>query len=677
MDKPFPAYKGDEPFVFVCYAHEDAAVVYPELAWLHDHGVNVWYDEGISAGRIWREEIGDAIKGASHVLYYISESSLASDHCDREINFALDQRKNLLPVYLEEVALTTDLEVGLSRVQALHRNQDASYQQHLLNALGQTVEVVPPSTPPKPEFHWRRSILMGLVAIVFLGSIGIIYLILDNDVIEPLSGTVKEVTPKSIAVLPFMVLSSGEDDGYFADGLAEEILNALAQVPELLVIARTSSFFFKGQNTPVPEIATRLGVSHIVEGSVRRDGDRVRITAQLIRASDGFSLWSQRYNRTLDDVFAVQEDIAENIAEALDVVLDDNARKVMRGAGIRDVEAFIAYQKGVEAFAMAHTAQSLNSSEPLTIANVHFDRALEAAPGLIVARILKADRAVHVLLEIATRIRDEAYPGEEQDALAELKEEYDLAWRLSPPGNQRDILDVERTMFSEDWSRLPDLIQKAMKPGECPQMNYFNQLVAPFGWAEKVAEKMRETLACNPMDPFSSAQVAFSLIMAGDPAAALQTVEEAESKGLSHPWLEDARYWALLAAGRIDEPGARGAGAKNSIMRYDRQILREALVGDPATAKKMAEQYWSQSDTDDTNSLWLAAAVGDRQRANKLAARIDAYPGNVVTFNGLFLVCFCGAPFDLEATPNFKARIEEAGFPWPPVKRIDYPAKTW
>ena len=80
MHKPFSAYQGDEPYVFVCYAHDDEGVVYPEIGWLHAHGINIWYDEGISAGRIWREEIGEAIKGAANVLFYISRSSLSSDH---------------------------------------------------------------------------------------------------------------------------------------------------------------------------------------------------------------------------------------------------------------------------------------------------------------------------------------------------------------------------------------------------------------------------------------------------------------------------------------------------------------------------------------------------------------------------------------------------------------------
>ena len=136
MDKPFQAYVGDEPYVFVCYAHEDRELVYPEMTWLREQGINIWYDEGISAGENWRAAIGDSLLGCSKFLFYISTRSLNSDHCNREINLALDEAKDVVPVYLEEVGLTSDLMVGLNRVQALHRNQDESYQRHLLSALG-------------------------------------------------------------------------------------------------------------------------------------------------------------------------------------------------------------------------------------------------------------------------------------------------------------------------------------------------------------------------------------------------------------------------------------------------------------------------------------------------------------------------------------------------------------
>ena len=115
--------------------------------------------------------------------------------------------------------------------------------------------------------------------------------------VNPESQDLPAKIQRSVAVLPFIAMSNGPDDDYFTDGLTEEIINALAQLPELLVTARTSAFHFKGRNIPIEEIAGQLGVAHIVEGSVRRAGEQLRISAQLIRAEDGFHLWSETYDR--------------------------------------------------------------------------------------------------------------------------------------------------------------------------------------------------------------------------------------------------------------------------------------------------------------------------------------------------------------------------------------------
>ena len=126
---------------------------------------------------------------------------------------------------------------------------------------------------------------------------------------------------KSIAVLPFADMSAGKDQEYFADGLSEELLNLLAKLPELRVIGRTSSFQFKGRNEDLRAIGEKLNVAHILEGSVRKSGEKLRITAQLIRAADGSNLWSESYDRTLDDIFAVQDDIAGEVVKALKLTL--------------------------------------------------------------------------------------------------------------------------------------------------------------------------------------------------------------------------------------------------------------------------------------------------------------------------------------------------------------------
>jgi len=165
---------------------------------------------------------------------------------------------------------------------------------------------------------------------------------------------------RSIAVLPFINMSSDQDQEWFADGLTEEILNALARAPDLLVAARTSSFNFKGSKAPIQEIAKTLGVAHVLEGSVRRGGDRLRVTAQLIRANDGFHLWSETYDRSSDDVIAIQEDVAIAIANALETAMDPEALQQMVSAGTSSVPAYEAYLE-----ALAYLARSSQSGDEL------------------------------------------------------------------------------------------------------------------------------------------------------------------------------------------------------------------------------------------------------------------------------------------------------------------------
>jgi TolB-like protein len=155
----------------------------------------------------------------------------------------------------------------------------------------------------------------------------------------------------SLAVLPFADMSPQGDQEYFSDGLSEEILNQLAQLDGLRVIARNSSFVFKGRNVDMREAGEALGVANLLEGSVRKDGDRLRITAQLIAAADGSHLWSQTYDRQLADVFAVQEEIARAVAGALSVRLGVSA--LSRAGGTRNVEAYEAYLRAQQVGSVA------------------------------------------------------------------------------------------------------------------------------------------------------------------------------------------------------------------------------------------------------------------------------------------------------------------------------------
>ncbi len=174
---------------------------------------------------------------------------------------------------------------------------------------------------------------------------------IQSAVEEAASATqAEQVTPeavssaldKSIAVLPFVNMSSDEEQEYFSDGISEEILNSLAKVGELKVAGRTSSFAFKGQNQDLRKIGETLGVQNILEGSVRKSGNKVRITAQLIKVDDGFHLWSETYDRQLDDIFAIQDEIATAILQELKAVLLDGAGTIV-AATRTDLEVYDLY----------------------------------------------------------------------------------------------------------------------------------------------------------------------------------------------------------------------------------------------------------------------------------------------------------------------------------------------
>ena len=203
-----------------------------------------------------------------------------------------------------------------------------------------------------------NSITIGVLALA------VAILLIDKVFLDADSSSDATVD-KSIAVLPFADLSEGQDQEWFADGLAEEILNALSRTPDLLVASRTSAFAYKGSVKDLRVIADELDVAHILEGSVRRAGERLRVTAQLIRASDGFHVWSENYDRDAADVIEVQEDLAVKIAGAMKTTMDPEALADMLRVGTRSVDAYQAYLRGItlEARAMAadHTDAFLSA----------------------------------------------------------------------------------------------------------------------------------------------------------------------------------------------------------------------------------------------------------------------------------------------------------------------------
>jgi TolB-like protein len=197
--------------------------------------------------------------------------------------------------------------------------------------------------------------IIGMLAFIIIGLV--IERFFIADVGEPPQVTVAvPEAERSVAVLPFSDFSQEQNQEWFADGLAEEILNALARTPDIMVASRTSAFAYKGTDKDLPRIATELGVAYVLEGSIRSGGGRIRVTAQLIRAGDGFHLWSQTYDVDADDIIGIQEDVSLQIASALQTTMDPEALQDMMRVGTRSVRAYQAYIRG-----LALTGRSLRT----------------------------------------------------------------------------------------------------------------------------------------------------------------------------------------------------------------------------------------------------------------------------------------------------------------------------
>jgi len=262
---------------------------------------------------------------------------------------------------------------------------------------------------------------------------------------------------KSIAVLPFADMSEGQDQSWFADGLAEEILNTLVRTPDLKVSSRTSSFAYKGTQTPIAQIANDLNVAHVLEGSVRRSGERIRVTAQLIRVDDGFHVWSEQFDRDAGDVISIQEDLALSIAKALKTTMDPVALKKMLMAGTRSVKAYEHYLNGLAT--ITRLWESSDSSLGTDALN-HFESARDADPGFAAAHAACAriwqSRFTTARFRLGPKISF-------QQAFVNYKEDMQRAIEYAPDETQKMLYDAELATIELRGAEAVRLLQRVLE----------------------------------------------------------------------------------------------------------------------------------------------------------------------------------------------------------------------
>lgn len=481
---------------------------------------------------------------------------------------------------------------------------------------------------------------------------------------------------KSIAVLPFVAMSSGPDDEYFADGLTEEILNSLAQLPELLVTARTSAFSFKGQDINVQEIASKLGVKHIVEGSVRRSGERMRVTAQLIRAEDGFHLWSENYDSTSEDTISVQEDIAEKIADAMNVVMDDTKRELMRNVGLRDVEAFIAYQKGVEMYRLSHG--EIDQISGLQRANEFYETVIDRVPEFSTAYLDHSDLFIHILMDESTgftaagvtpEMKETAFQNAEKDLQASLQ--------YARTSAIRDNAEFDLAFLNGNWRGITGKLEKVINNTGCKTSSWFDSFAPVYGYGQRSIRYQSEQITCDPLQSALWLSLVRTKMWTGDYTGAIDTANEANQIAPGN-WLDNALILALTAKGEFEEAEKiLSARIEDRDQALVYEIMLSAARNDAPRANELYAEMQQKPDQSGFDKLLTFAWVGDREAANQMAATIDQHRIGPLSLSIIALWCTCGSPWDLSATPNFAATLKEANLPWPPTSPIKFPMKDW
>ena len=329
--------------VFVSYARSDKARVAPLVAAIEAKGWSVWWDPAIDAGQQFDDQIDAELQAASAVLVVWTPTSVGSRWVRGEARDAAE-RGILVPVRFEDARLPIDVRaIQTTDLDKWGENPASAPFQDLLRSLAAVIK--------------RQRTQSGKAA----------------GLAPPASVAAARV---AICVLPFANMSGDQEQEYFSDGITEDIITDLSKVSALAVVSRNSAFMYKGKHVDVPKLARELKVGHVLEGSVRKAGGRVRITAQLVDGLNNDHVWAERYDRDLNDIFALQAEISEAIVKALRLKLLPEEKKAIEQRGTENVEAYNLYLMARQSYVTGHEADARRSETIIRLCN----RAVEIDP---------------------------------------------------------------------------------------------------------------------------------------------------------------------------------------------------------------------------------------------------------------------------------------------------------
>ena len=458
---------------------------------------------------------------------------------------------------------------------------------------------------------------------------------------------------QSIAVLPFADMSPDKDQEYFSDGISEELLNSLARIPDLQVRGRTSSFYFKGRNEDLRTISEMLKVEHIIEGSVRKASDQVRITVQLINARTDTHLWSKTYDRDLKDIFAVQEDIAHSIADALEVTLGMGKLGRMQGM-TRNVAAYEDYLTGRSQIRYLDRESYLRAIE-------HLERAVSLDPDFGMAWGVLASIYYTAAVLVLTDRADE-YLEKSEHAAAR-------AITLAPEAVNSLNAVAQLQLQRREWAAAEQTLQKAhtLAPADFTINQSYGLFLQSVGRPREAMEYFHRASRAEPLAAIPAQNAAMSHEQLGDFDKALQGYEQSKQLKVGNLTMADP-FILVLAMTRGDRALIEASldkvtTADNDLLPPSSRALNptmRSLLDEPEQAREALHRfaadpaYNSQFIRTVVMTVW-ASYFGDAELALKLQYQGDE--PNV----GVLYTLWRPIHKDMRRLPGFKDLVQKLG----------------
>ena len=533
------------PTVFLSYARADQKQAAKLAEALEAAGLKVWWDTMIEGGAVFSKSIEAALSSSDAVIVGWSRTSVESDWVLDEAAKGRDFRK-LVPVSFDGTAPPLGFgqyhSIDLSR---WHGNADGAEIAGLIRAIASVTSKDIPARPrpargmSPPTFVTRRALLVSTSGLAIAGVAGLIAWR------RGLIGGSVQPSGNSVAVLPFENLSGDPDQAYFSDGLSEEVRATLARNIMLLVMAETSSGKFRDRKDDAKTIAATLGVAFLLDGSVRRSGEVVRVAADLIDGATGFSRWSRTFDRSMRDIFAVQSEIADAVASALAAQVTAADAPVSSG-GTTNIAAYDDYLRGRALYDLS----SDEAAERAALAR--FDAAIAADPGYAAAHAARA-RSLTAIANQYGEVgqQDELYAA----AIASAQRAIDLAPKFADAHSTLGLVLFQGRLDAHA-AREPFENSRLLGAGDANVLARYSLYSARTGRKHEAADAMRRALVLDPLNPLIHRAAGAIQYAARKYADSIPPAERALSMNPKMSRAHAAIGDALLMLGRSSEARA-------------------------------------------------------------------------------------------------------------------------